>query len=447
MKISSSLIITFIKFFSSTKIMEIAIKSGFIKRKRSLMPDTLVKVFTFALANIVNPSLNQIASKCEEFQPGLTISKTAIFNKMPSAAKFLKSIFIETMAMAVGKALPIKTAKILSQFKDVKICDSTKITLPDKLAKIWPGLGGRNAKASLKIQGVYSLLSSSFTSIELTKAPGTDNIYCERLLSLINRGELLITDLGYYYKDFFNNISEKGAYFITRIRTNTVLSQVQDGTTKNFSLAQFLRDRDFIDEEVLIGVTYQKQLKCRFVAIRLPEEVINERRRKAKQKSKIQGKQLNKDELQILAFNIIITNASKEQLLPEAVLTLYRTRWQIELVFKACKSYLKLDKIGSSGQHQLECLIYGRLIAIVASFLVYNMLYPHFYKKYKKEMSFLLFIKLIADKFYIICNNIHLTTASINNIECILYSISKRSLHEKRNKKTTLEILQGYSFT
>lgn len=426
--------------------METAFNSGFIKRRRSLMPETIVKVFAFGLVNIINPSLNQIASKCEEFQSGLTISKNAIFKKLPSAAKFLKSIFAETMTMAVGKALPVKTAKVLSQFKDVKICDSTKITLPDKLAEIWPGLGGRNAKASLKIQGVYSLLSSSFTSIELTKAPGSDTTYSEKLLSLVNKSELLITDLGYYCKDFFNNISKKGAYFLTRIRTNTVLSQEQNGVIKNFSLAQFLKDRDIIDEEVLIGVTYQKQLKCRFVAIRLPEEVVNERRRKANQKAKTQGKQLNKDEIEILAFNIIITNVPKDQLLPEAVLNLYRARWQIELVFKACKSYLKLDKVGLCGQHQLECLIYGRLIAVVATFLVYNTLYMQFYKKYKKGISFLLFTKLMADKYSSICENMHLTVESINSMERILYSISKRSLHEKRIKKTNLEILQGYCF-
>lgn len=427
--------------------METAFKSGFIKRKRGLMPETVVKVFTLGLANIVNPSLNQVASKCEEFQTGLTITKTAIFNRMPSAAKFLKSIFAETMIIAVGKALPIKAANILSVFKDVKICDSTKITLPDKLEGLWPGLGGRNAKSSLKIQGVYSLLSSSFTSIELTKAPGTDNIYCEKLLSLINKGELLITDLGYYYKEFFNSISEKEAYFLTRIRTNTVLTQVQDGLNKNFNLAQFLNGRDIVDEEVLIGVTYEKQLRCRFVAHRLPEEVVNERRRKANQKAKNQGKQITKDQIEILAFNIIITNVSKDQLLPEAVLSLYRARWQIELVFKACKSYLKLDKVGLCGKDQLECLIYGRLIAVVATFLVYNMLYLQFYKKYKKGISFLLFTKLIADKYSDICKSMNLTLKSINNVGCILYSISKRSLHEKRAQKTTLEILQGYSFT
>lgn len=329
----------------------------------------------------------------------------------------------------------------------VTICDNTKITLLDKLAEIWPGLGGRNAKASLKIQGVYSLLSSSFTSIELTEAPGSDTIYSEKLLSLVDKGELLITDLGYYFKDFFNRISEKGAYFLTRIRTNTVLSQEKDGDIKNFSLAQFLKGRDIIDEEVLIGVVYQKQLKCRFVAIRLPEVVINERRRKANQKAKTQGKQLSKDKIEILAFNIIIANISKNQLPPEAILNLYRARWQIELVFKLCKSYLKLDKIGLCGQHQLEYLIYSRLIAVVASFLVYNMLYLQFYNKYKKDISFLLFTKLIADKYNIICKNMHLTVKAINSIEHILYSISKRSLHEKRSKKTTLEILQEYCFT
>lgn len=136
MNIPSSLIINFIRFFSNAKIMEIASNTGFIKRKRNLMPETIVKVFVFGLTNIVNPSLNQIASKWEEFQHGLTITKTAVFNKLPSAAKLLKDIFAETMTMAAGKVLPVKTAKVLSQFKDVKICDSTKITLPDKLEKV-----------------------------------------------------------------------------------------------------------------------------------------------------------------------------------------------------------------------------------------------------------------------------------------------------------------------
>ncbi|SNT16212.1 hypothetical protein SAMN05446037_104617 [Anaerovirgula multivorans] len=69
MKISSSLIIPFIRFFSNAKIMEIAINTGFLKRKRDILPDTIVKVFIFGLINTPNPSLKQIASKCEKIQP------------------------------------------------------------------------------------------------------------------------------------------------------------------------------------------------------------------------------------------------------------------------------------------------------------------------------------------------------------------------------------------
>jgi hypothetical protein len=142
-----------------------------------------------------------------------------------------------------------------------------------------------------------------------------------------------------------------------------------------------------------------------------------------------------------LAFSIIITNVSNSQLRPQAVLNLYRARCQIELVFKACKSYLNLDKVGLCGQHQLECLIYGRLIAVITTFLMYNIVYLEFYKKSKRGLSILLFTKLIADKYKGICENMNLTTKAINNIKFILYSVSKKSLHEKRSKKTTLEIL------
>ncbi len=446
MKISSSLIIPFIRFFSNTKIMEIAQNTGFLKRKRDILPETFVKVFVFKLATVINPSLKQIASMCEEIQPGLTISKTAIHKRLPSASLFLQSIFAETMKMTIKKAMPAKAANILSTFSDVKICDSTKITLPDKLKDIWPGIGGKNAKSAIKIQGVYSLVSSCFSSIELTRSPGVDTTYSSQLLKLVNKDELLITDLGYFYKDFFRKLSAKGAYFLSRIRTNTVIYEINNDQANIINLAKFLNGKSIVDQDVLVGVSYQPQLKCRLIAIRLPEDVVNERRRKANKKAKISGKQLTKDETELLAFNIIVTNADRSIIPAEAACDIYRARWQIELLFKACKSYLKLDKVGLCGRYQLECLIYGRLTAVVASLLIYNIMYIEISKKYKRSLSLLLFIKLLADSFNIISSSMQLTTKSVNKLESIICRISRQSLNEKRKKKTTLEILQGYYF-
>ncbi|SNS67832.1 Transposase DDE domain-containing protein [Anaerovirgula multivorans] len=125
----------------------------------------------------------------------------------------------------------------------------------------------------------------------------------------------------------------------------------------------------YIPLEVLQLLLFPKELlsipiKCRLVALRLSDEIVNEHRRKAKKKDKSQGKQLTAKEIELLAFNIIITNANEDMPSSEAVCDLYRARWQIELVFKACKSYLNIDKLGNCGLYQLECLIYGRLTAI-----------------------------------------------------------------------------------
>lgn len=278
MKISSSLIINVIRFLNHIKIMEIAKNIGFTKRRTMLMPETLVKVFTFGLINIANPSLNEIASKCEALQPGLQISKVAIHKRLKKTSKLLEEVFKETMHLTINNMLTAKTTKIFSQFKDVKICDSTKITLPDKLSNIWPGLGGSNAKSALKIQGVYSLVSSLFGSIELTKAPGPDTTYTDKLLTLIDKNELLITDLGYFSKAFFEKLADKGAYYLTRIHKKTMIYIQNNSILEKIDIVELLKNKTVVDKEVFIGFKYKKQLKCRLVAIRLPEKVVRERR-------------------------------------------------------------------------------------------------------------------------------------------------------------------------
>ncbi|SNT17911.1 Transposase DDE domain-containing protein [Anaerovirgula multivorans] len=128
----------------------------------------------------------------------------------------------------------------------------------------------------------------------------------------------------------------------------------------------------------------------------------------------------------------------------EAVCDLYRARWQIELVFKACKSYLNIDKLGNCGLYQLECLIYGCLTAICIAFLMYSAFYIEIYTLHQRGISMLLFIKLWADEASTISENINLSLTAIQEIYHILTRISKHSLHEKRKRKTTLELLQEY---
>ena len=116
---------------------------------------------------------------------------------------------------------------------NIKIYDSTRIYLRDKLGDAWPGLGGRNINASLKIQAGYSLFFKRTFHFELVKSPGTDATYTDKIISQAKEKELVIIDLGYLNKDFFTSISDKGAYYLTRIRQNDVIGLQKDGDNKS----------------------------------------------------------------------------------------------------------------------------------------------------------------------------------------------------------------------
>jgi len=439
-------IIQLIDFFGKEKLVEIAEQTGLLKRQRKLMPDTILKVFTFGLFNSADPSLKQIVSKCRDVEKGLKISKQAIHNKLDKISDFLKEMFGLSMNFTINESLAVEIVEIISQFKDVKIYDSSRITLPDKLAEILPGLGGRNSDSSLRIQACYSLLSKIITSFELTESPGTDASYNDQILKQTEENELIITDLGYFNKDFFTSLEEKGAYFLSRVRKNAVIGTQKNGSNqlKRKQFLKLLKDKQIIDTQVFVGGSNTDKLECRLVGIRLPEEVVNEKRREANKKAKSKGKQLNKYETELLAWHIVITNVPASMLSAKAACDLYRARWQIELVFKACKSYLNIDKVGRCGEYQLECLIYGRLIAILLTFRIYNHHYPKIFRKYNRGISILLFMKLLSEKGMQITMNLVSISYSIKEIAGFFSRVAEDSVHEKRKEKTTLQILMEY---
>ena len=55
-----------------------------------------------------------------------------MFDRIGTGAKFLKELFNKAMEHATAKVLSIETMEVLKQFRDVNICDSTVVSLPDK---------------------------------------------------------------------------------------------------------------------------------------------------------------------------------------------------------------------------------------------------------------------------------------------------------------------------
>ncbi len=71
------------------------------------------------------------------------------------------------------------------------------------------------------------------------------------------------------------------------------------------------------------------------------------------------------DYLYWLQFSFYVTNVSVDLLPASVVGTVHRLRWQIELIFKQWKSLLRIHVLRGRRRERIECLVYGRLLAIL----------------------------------------------------------------------------------
>ena len=67
-----------------------------------------------------------------------------------------------------------------------------------------------------------------------------------------------------------------------------------------------------------------ERLKCRLIAVRVPEEMAHRRRHKARDKARKRGSELSAEYSELLAWSLFVTNASGELLTWKEVVVLYR---------------------------------------------------------------------------------------------------------------------------
>jgi hypothetical protein len=85
-----------------------------------------------------------------------------------------------------------------------------------------------------------------------------------------------------------------------------------------------------VDIPVEIGA--RDRLPGRLVAVRAPQEVVDQRRRRLRKQARATGTTVGKRRLALCAWTIFLTNVPADRLTVAEILTLARARWQIELL-------------------------------------------------------------------------------------------------------------------
>ena len=257
----------------------------------------------------------------------------------------------------MGRDVP----KCLSSFDRILIVDSTSIGLPKALAPFFPGASNQTGskQAQLKIQAYYDLRNESFVDFSLSSFRKNDQAASKDILAVAQPNDLILRDLGYFVLDVFNKLDQRGCFFVSRLKTGTCL--LANEGDEELDLGKLLRAQKLLDMPVRVGK--KAKLAVRLIAVKLPQNVTDKRRREHKQ-NRDRRLRYTKPTSFLLGFEIFITNLPHNDFTAEQVLSFYGLRWRIEILFKAFKQHLNLGQVKENTIYQVELLIYARLILI-----------------------------------------------------------------------------------
>jgi hypothetical protein len=254
---------------------------------------------------------------------------------------------------------------LLKRFTAVFVGDSTTVGLPEECAAEYPGCGGTSdaGKAALKIQLVWDLCTGIVTRLVIEPGRRSD-AQSAAIETLPPVGSLSLWDLGYFCLERFRAWTAHGASWISRLHPGTV---VLDPDGRPWNLMERLRRHLWegpLDCAVLLGT--EQRVPSRLIALRVPEEVAARRRQKAYRKAQKSGRTPTAEHLEWCNWTIFVTNCSVDLLTWQEVVVLYRSRWQIELMFKLWKSHNGLARHaeGKSAVWQMA-EFWAKLIAVI----------------------------------------------------------------------------------
>jgi hypothetical protein len=175
-------------------------------------------------------------------------------------------------------------------------------------------------------------------------------------------GSLRIADLGYWSLSRLEQIAAQGGYWLSRAHVQTQL-YTRDG--RKWDLLQLLQaiPEDQIDLPIALGA--QHRLSARLLAVRVPQEVAEQRRRRLREDARIRMQAVSKARLALADWTLFVTNVPLQLLTLHEALVVARTRWQIELLFKLWKSGGQIDEWRTSKPWRILCEVYAKLTAMV----------------------------------------------------------------------------------
>lgn len=384
--------------FTSEELERIARETGFLKRESKVTPSAFFDLLMYNIGSGGSKSLQQMSIEAIS-EHNINVSKQGIdkrFNE--STIVFLKRLIEKLLSVEMNKQ-HIDTGW-LRNFNRVLLKDGTRFEIKEAYKVFFPGHGGSASEAGACIQFEFDLKSGLINQLNITPSKRADIRDTLDGLDNIQRGDLLIRDLGYYSYESFKNINNKGAFFISRLVPKANAYEMINGQLKKIEFIKiynYMRKHRLsrLSKDVFIGT--KEKINVRMIVELLPHEIYEQRMRKIEKYHQKKGHKTSDKYKFISRFNIFITNVEKDILPDHAISTLYRMRWQIEIIFKIWKSVFGLHHFHTMKYIRWLCMLHFKLLIIILNWNVVMIRRNYLYKINLKLLSVLKCFRSLFD--------------------------------------------------
>ena len=330
-------------------IMELARSTGFCQRLRTIYPHEVVVALVAAMGT---RSTETIADVVRVFN---TVTEHRVAykpfrNKLakPAFPEFMRLVVSHLLDELVNESLRPDQRSALAMFDDILLQDGTSFGIADALQDVFPGRYTTKVPAAVELHATMSLWSDQPVSLAVAADTEGERAYLPMPCEL--RGQLIIGDRGYQDIDYTREVDAHGGYALIRgqLQINpAIVDSYIDGKHVPSHSGRRLHDiagkqrRKTIDIDAQwkgVGRTSRPDTKLRVVFL------------------------WNKKRREYLA---LVTNLDRENFPPDTLMTLYRLRWQVELLFKEWKSYCNLHAFTTTKAPIAEGLMWAALAACI----------------------------------------------------------------------------------
>jgi hypothetical protein len=184
-------------------------------------------------------------------------------------------------------------------------------------------------------------------------------------------GDVVVGDCAYCRRQAIIDHVDAGVEVVVRLHWVSAPLLHLDGITP-FDLSAWLTglDAHASSDEVasgevnvlMKGAARSRAVPMRLVAVRLSEAASTRAQKKRKAKASKNGRTSRDLTIQVADWLLVLTSLSSEHWSRQQILTLYKARWSIELLFKRIKQLVRLHRLRSSNLQSNQAVLATMLV-------------------------------------------------------------------------------------